>query len=69
MLKEARKEANMTQEELHLNEVRKEIIYQLDMEGYNGSQIALIFNLPRSTTHEIIKRKPEGWTSPWSKVR
>lgn len=55
----------------YLKHKQEELIWSLasDKQGYNGSQIALIFNLPRSTTHEIIKRKPEGWTSPWSKTR
>jgi predicted DNA-binding protein YlxM (UPF0122 family) len=52
----------------YLKEKRNEFIWSLSQQGYNGSQIALIFNIPRSTVHDIIKKKPDNWSSPWVKV-
>ena len=36
---------------------------------YNGSQIAKIFNVPRSTAHDIIKKMPESWETSWIKAK
>jgi len=52
-----------------LREKRTELIWALSQQGYNGSQIAQLFNIARSTAHEIIKQMPEGWTSPWRKTK
>lgn len=44
-------------------------MWALAKQGYNGSQIAQIFGVARSTAHEIIKSMPKGWESPWTKIR
>lgn len=54
--------------EPYLKEVRDEAIwFHHKYKGYNGSQISKIFNIPRSTVHEIIKKMPEGWETKWIK--
>lgn len=52
-----------------LKEKRNELIWALAKQGYNGAQISQIFNIARSTAHEIIKAMPEGWETPWRKVK
>lgn len=53
----------------YLKDKRDEFIWALVAQGYNGTQIAQVFNLHRSTVHDIIKQMPEGYVSPWRKVR
>lgn len=53
----------------YLKDKRNELIWALSKQGFNGSQLALIFSIHRSTVHEIIKKMPEGWESPWRKTK
>lgn len=54
----------------YLKETRDEAIwFHTKYKGYNGSQIAQVFNIPRSTAHDIIKRMPEEWESSWVKTK
>lgn len=55
--------------EVKIIKTRNDLIWALVAQGYNGSQIALIFNLHRSTVHDVIKQMPEGYVSPWRKVK
>lgn len=56
-------------EVIKMRDVRKDVMWHLVTEGYNGSQLAQIFGIHRSTAHEIIKQMPEGWESPWHKTK
>jgi len=40
---------------IHLLVKRKELIEQLNKEGYNGSEIGQIFNIDRSSISRILK--------------
>lgn len=51
----------------YLREKRAELMWALSKQGYNGAQLAQLFNIARSTAHEIIKQMPEGWETPWHK--
>lgn len=52
----------------YLKDLRDEAIwFHSKYKGLNGSQIAVIFNIPRSTVHDVIKRMPESWVTSWSK--
>jgi hypothetical protein len=54
----------------YLKDLRDESIwFHSKYKGLNGSQIAIIFNIPRSTVHDIIKKMPEFWTSSWSRIK
>lgn len=56
--------------EQYLKDLRDEAIwFHSKYKGLNGSQIATIFNIPRSTVHDIIKKAPEGWVSSWTKIK
>lgn len=54
----------------HLIDKRNEWIWSLAIQqDYNASEIALMANLHRSSVHDIIKKLPEGWASPWQKIK
>ena len=54
--------------ETYLKEARNEAIwFHVQNKGYNGAQIAKMFNIARSSAHEIIKKMPEGWETKWIK--
>lgn len=53
----------------YLKDKRNELMWALSKQGFNGSQLAQLFNIHRSTAHEIIKKMPEGWESPWRKTK
>lgn len=58
---------NQEQENI-LTEKRNEIIWSLFIQqSYSIRNIAYIFNLPKSTIHNIINSMPEDWQSPWKK--
>lgn len=55
--------------EPYLQEKRNEIIFSLaDTQGYNGAQIARLFNMSKSRVSEIIKSKPSDWKDKWVKA-
>jgi len=61
----------MSKLEPYLAEKVQELIWSMsdpDTQGYSGAQIARMFNMPKSTAHDIIKRKPLGWKAKWVKV-
>jgi predicted DNA-binding protein YlxM (UPF0122 family) len=51
----------------YLREKRNELLWSMCEQDYSVSDIGAIFGLPKSTTHDIIKKRPDGWTSPWTK--
>lgn len=53
----------------YLQDKRNELIWALadKSQGYNNTQIALIFNLNKSTIGDIIKKKPQDWSPKWVK--
>ena len=54
--------------ELYLREARNEAIwFHVKHKGYNGTQIAKMFNVTRSNAHNIIKSMPENWETKWTK--
>ena len=54
----------------HLVDKRNEWIWSLAIQqDYNASEISLMANLHRSTIHDIIKKKPANWVSPWQKIK
>jgi transposase len=54
----------------YLKDMRNEAIwFHYKYKNCNGTQIAKIFNLHRSTAHEIIKKMPEGWETSWRKTK
>jgi len=53
----------------HLRQKRSELMWALSKQGYNGTQIALLFGVGRSTAFEIIKKMPKDWETPWSKKK
>lgn len=58
-----------TQIKPHLLIKRRELIWALSKQGYTSGEIASIFGLSRSRAHAISSTVPEGWVSPWVKVR
>lgn len=55
--------------EEYLKEKRQELMWAIAKQGYNAAQVGRIFGLSRSTANDIIKKMPDGWTSPWVKVK
>lgn len=55
--------------EPHLRDKRDEIMFSLKIQGYNNAQIGRIFNLTRVRVHEILKRMPANYVSPWVKIK
>lgn len=54
----------------HLIDKRNEWIWSLFVQqDYTPTEIALMANLHKTTVGDIIKKKPEGWTSPWIKIK
>ena len=51
-----------------LREKRNELIWALAYQGYNGSQIGLIFNINRSTVLQALRKKPEDYKPKWIKA-
>jgi len=60
--------SRLPKEKRHLLEKRKEIIYALDVQDYNGQDIATIFNIDRSVVNRILKTKPTSWKPKWIKA-
>lgn len=46
-----------TKEKLHIFKKRDELIRGLDSEGYDGEEIAVMFNLNRSTINRVLNKK------------
>ena len=64
------KQITMIKLEPYLAEKREEVMWAMadtETQGYTISQIARIFSIPKSTAHDIIRRKPEGWKPRWIK--
>jgi len=54
----------------YLKEIRDDtIMFYFKHKGLNGSQIALIFSMPRSTVNDIINKLSADWTSSWSRIK
>jgi len=54
----------------YLKELRDDtIMFYFKHKGLNGSQIALIFSMPRSTVNDIINKLSSDWTSSWSRIK
>jgi len=41
--------------------LRGDLIWSLNEEGYEGSEIAQLFNMEKSWINRIIKQKPKGF--------
>lgn len=54
---------------IKLKEKRDELIWALDYQGYNGSEIGMIFNINRSTVFDAKKLKPKNYRPKWIKAR
>jgi predicted DNA-binding protein YlxM (UPF0122 family) len=48
---------------------RDEIIWSLGSQDYSLADIAAVFNLSKTAVHKIMGKKPDGWSSPWVKVK
>jgi len=44
-------------QKLYLLKKRDDIMRQLSIEGFNGNDIGIIFNLNRSTVSDVIKQR------------
>ncbi len=53
--------------EEYLKDKRDELMWSIYKQGYNSAQVGRIFGLTRSSAHDIIKRMPKNWESPWVK--
>lgn len=53
---------------IHLKDKRNELIFALNHQGYNGQEIGAIFNINRSTVHDILKLKPKNYKPKWIKT-
>ena len=53
----------------YLKEKREQLMWAMSEQDYSLADIGAIFGLPKSTAHDIIKKKPEGWVSPWVKIK
>lgn len=52
----------------YLREKREELIFAMDSQGYNFSQIGEIFGIDRATVLRILRKKPKNWKVKWVKV-
>ena len=48
---------------------RDEIIWSLGSQDYSLADIAAVFNMSKTGVHKIISKRPDGWSSPWVKVK
>lgn len=55
--------------EQYLLEKRDELIWALEHQGYNHTQIAKMFNLHKVNIGRIIKSKPNDYRVKWIKQR
>ncbi len=58
----------MRKEEQHIRDKKYELIWALDDQDYSLPQIAVMFNIHRSSVMRIIKKKPKGWKPKWVKA-
>ena len=60
--------ARPVKEKLHLYEKRDELVWALDFQGYNGTEIAVVFNIDDSVISRIMKKIPKDWKPKWIKA-
>lgn len=60
--------ARPKKEEQYLVDLRNEIIWSLDQQGYDGPQIGKVMNLDRSVVSRTVKKKPNRWSPIFGKL-
>jgi len=53
----------------YLSTKRAEIIWALRQQDYTLEDIGDIFNISRQRVHTICAQMPDGWKSPWIKIK
>jgi DNA-directed RNA polymerase sigma subunit (sigma70/sigma32) len=53
----------------YLSTKRAEIVWALRQQKYTLEDIGDIFNISRQRVHIICTQMPEGWQSPWIKIK
>ena len=53
----------------YLVEKRAELIWALHKQGFNLVDLGSIFRLHKQQVQQIVKQMPEGWESPWIKIK
>jgi DNA-directed RNA polymerase sigma subunit (sigma70/sigma32) len=52
-----------------LSEKRAELIWALSQQPYSDSEIGLIFGISKQRVQVIRNQMPDGWVSPWIKIK
>ena len=60
--------ARPIKEKQYLYDKRSEMIWILDDFGYDGVDIAIIFNVDKSQISRAMDKKPKGWKLDWLNV-
>jgi DNA-directed RNA polymerase sigma subunit (sigma70/sigma32) len=53
----------------YLSTKRAEIIWALRQQDYTLEDIGDIFNISRQRVHTVCTQMPDGWKSPWIKIK
>lgn len=53
----------------YLKEKRQELIWALSKQDYSLADIAAMFNTSKTAVHRVVNKMPEGWETPWTKIR
>lgn len=56
-------------EKSYLSTKRAEIIWALRQQNYTFEDIGTMFNISRQRVHSICEQMPNGWRSPWIKIK
>jgi len=60
----------MDMEKQYIKEKQEELVRAIGQQGYSLNDIVFMFSgMNKSKAHRIIRKTPEGWLSPWSKVK
>lgn len=53
----------------YLSTKRAELMWALRQQHYTFEDIGDIFNVSRQRVHIICEQMPDGWQSPWIKIK
>jgi len=53
----------------HLSNKRAELIWALVQQDYSDAEIGNMFNISKQRVLVIRKQAPDGWKSPWIKIK
>jgi predicted DNA-binding protein YlxM (UPF0122 family) len=52
---------------VYLKDKRDELVWAISQQDYSLADVGMIFNISKAAVFRIVKRMPDGWTSPWRK--